>query len=183
MALRQWLHQNVDSVVSMYEDRFDLYIFQMQRIEVSDQNQKFGVHWWKKLALYKATSTFSPLQYIVISPLPMSVKRTKELRALNGWYESKLFCNTYSIKCTLWCPWNTYDWCRTADWAFKKSSPYIFSVVWILKNHRYIMFAPVVSNSFCNLYMLTRLDHILKIFKIFSEMHLISIPLCNLAPC
>lgn len=85
MALKQWLHQNVESVVSMYEDRFDLYSFQMQQINETEKNPQFKLDWWKKFALHNAASTFSPLQYMVISPLPMSVKRTKELRDLSGW--------------------------------------------------------------------------------------------------
>ncbi|PIA40176.1 hypothetical protein AQUCO_02500107v1 [Aquilegia coerulea] len=84
MALKQWLHQNMNSVVSMYEDRFDLYIFQLQTKE-SDKSQQDKLHWWKKLTMKKAAFTFSPLQYMQISPLSMSVKRTKELRSLNGW--------------------------------------------------------------------------------------------------
>ncbi|KAL5711756.1 hypothetical protein ACHQM5_014001 [Ranunculus cassubicifolius] len=92
MALKQFLHQNMDSVVSMYEDRFDLYSFQVQLVKESDKNKLDKLHWWKQLVVNKAASTVSSLQHMVISPLSLSVKRTKELRALSGWrYYFSLF--------------------------------------------------------------------------------------------
>ncbi|KAF9612277.1 hypothetical protein IFM89_038847 [Coptis chinensis] len=92
MALKQWLHQNMDSVVSMYEDRFDLYSFQIQLTKEADKSRQDKLPWWKKLTLKKATPVVKPLQFMVISPLSMPVKRTRELRALNGWrYYFSLF--------------------------------------------------------------------------------------------
>ncbi|KAL5730916.1 hypothetical protein ACHQM5_003698 [Ranunculus cassubicifolius] len=79
-------------VVSMYEDRFDLYSFQVQLVKESDKKKLDKLHWWKKLVVNKAASTVSSLQHMVISPLSLSVKRTKELRALSGWrYYFSLF--------------------------------------------------------------------------------------------
>ncbi|KAF6170752.1 hypothetical protein GIB67_015704 [Kingdonia uniflora] len=39
VALDRWLHQNIESIVSMYEDRFDLWTFQIQPLERPDINQ------------------------------------------------------------------------------------------------------------------------------------------------
>ncbi|KAF8402076.1 hypothetical protein HHK36_013028 [Tetracentron sinense] len=84
VALNQWLHQNMESVVSMYEDRFDLFTLQIQFLEEPNKGQTKKLHWWKKITLRKPASMLSPLCYVVISQLSMPVKRTKELRALIG---------------------------------------------------------------------------------------------------
>nr|DAD23898.1 TPA_asm: hypothetical protein HUJ06_025361 [Nelumbo nucifera] len=86
VALNQWLHQNMESVVSMYEDRFDLYILCVQPTVEPKKSETNKFCWWKKLMLWKSEPTLSPLCYVVIGQLSMPVKRTMELRALTGWY-------------------------------------------------------------------------------------------------
>ncbi|KAF3593519.1 hypothetical protein DY000_02025654 [Brassica cretica] len=69
VALYQWLHQNMEAVVSMYKDRFDLYILQTQVINNPDGGDN-----------------------------TKSVKRTKELKALSGWsYYFSLFLELSDI--------------------------------------------------------------------------------------
>lgn len=86
MALNQWLYQNVEAVVSMYEDRFDLCTLQSMIIEETSQNQTGNPSWWKNLTRRKSGMMPSSFCYVVISQFPISVKRTKELKALTGWY-------------------------------------------------------------------------------------------------
>ncbi|KAJ4871183.1 hypothetical protein Rs2_47196 [Raphanus sativus] len=88
VALYQWLHQNMEAVVSMYEDRFDLYILQTQVINNPDGGDDTESRsWWRKLTpgKAKAASSSSPLRYSIISDFSLPVKRTKELKALSGW--------------------------------------------------------------------------------------------------
>ncbi|KAJ4969390.1 hypothetical protein NE237_016091 [Protea cynaroides] len=91
VALNQWLHQNMESIVLMYEDRFELCTLQVQFLK--EQKSETGeFYWWKKLGLRISKPTLSPLSYVVISQLSISLKRTKELRALTGWrYYFSLF--------------------------------------------------------------------------------------------
>ncbi|CAF2010312.1 uncharacterized protein LOC106349018 isoform X1 [Brassica napus] len=101
VALYQWLHQNMEAVVSMYEDRFDLYILQTQVINNPDgvDDTKSG-SWWRKLTpgKAKAASSSSPLRYSIISDFSLPVKRTKELKALSGWrYYFSLFLELSDI--------------------------------------------------------------------------------------
>ncbi|XP_013616181.1 PREDICTED: uncharacterized protein LOC106322644 isoform X1 [Brassica oleracea var. oleracea] len=95
VALYQWLHQNMEAVVSMYEDRFDLYILQTQVINNPDGGgDTKSYSWWRKA---KAASS-SPLRYSVISDFSLPVKRTKELKALSGWrYYFSLFLELSDI--------------------------------------------------------------------------------------
>lgn len=86
VALNQWLHQNMEAVVSMYEDRFDLRTLQSQLIEGPSKTNTDNFSWWKRLTLRKSESVASPLHYVVINDISITVKRTKELRALTGWY-------------------------------------------------------------------------------------------------
>ncbi|KAK8688598.1 hypothetical protein V6N13_087355 [Hibiscus sabdariffa] len=86
VALNQWLYQNLEAIVSMYEDRFDLYTLKSQLIEENSSDYAETYSWWKKLMLRKYESVPTSLQYVVISHFSMAVKRTKELRALTGWY-------------------------------------------------------------------------------------------------
>lgn len=90
MALSQWLYQNMEAVVSMYEDRFDLRTLQRQLIEEPSKRGTEKFSWWKKLGLRKSGTMLSPLRFFVISYITVPVKRTKELRALTGWYVSSL---------------------------------------------------------------------------------------------
>lgn len=85
VALNQWLHQNMAAVASMYEDRFDLSILECQHIQSrDDQNVNFG--WLKKISFMRSGSISSSQRYVTISSISVPVKRTKELRALVGWY-------------------------------------------------------------------------------------------------
>ncbi|KAK7255928.1 hypothetical protein RIF29_29356 [Crotalaria pallida] len=98
VALNQWLYHNMDTVVSMYEDRFDLCTLESQPIDLPDNSQTANHSWWKRLT-QKNSKTVSPeLHCIVINPLSMAVKRTKELRALTGWrYYFSLFLELSDI--------------------------------------------------------------------------------------
>uniref|UniRef100_A0A2P2KYU8 Uncharacterized protein LOC105125793 isoform X1 n=1 Tax=Rhizophora mucronata TaxID=61149 RepID=A0A2P2KYU8_RHIMU len=86
IALNQWLYQNMEAVVSIYEDRFDLCTFQLKVIEEASQNQTEKCSWWKKLTLRNSVISRSSVSYTVISQFSLPVKRTKELRELTGWY-------------------------------------------------------------------------------------------------
>uniref|UniRef100_A0A7N2LLL1 Uncharacterized protein n=1 Tax=Quercus lobata TaxID=97700 RepID=A0A7N2LLL1_QUELO len=85
VALSQWLYLNVEAVVSMYEDRFDLWTLQNQLIEAPGNSQAENYSWWKRLTLRKFDTVSSPIHYIMIRQFSMPVKRMKELRALRGW--------------------------------------------------------------------------------------------------
>ncbi|XP_058103433.1 uncharacterized protein LOC131247003 [Magnolia sinica] len=85
VALKQWMHQNIESVVSMYEDRFDLCTLRTQLLEDPKESRREKLRWWKKLTFQKPPAICSPLCYVVISHMSLPVKRTKELRALTGW--------------------------------------------------------------------------------------------------
>ncbi|XP_077227179.1 phosphoglycolate phosphatase isoform X2 [Tasmannia lanceolata] len=104
VALNQWLHQNIESVVSMYEDRFDIYSLETQPLE-EDPNKIRAerIHWWKKFTLQKsAVTSTSHLRYVVISQLSLPVRRTKELRALTAWrYYVSLFLEFLDISMPL----------------------------------------------------------------------------------
>jgi hypothetical protein len=69
----------------MYEDRFDLCTLQLKFIEEPCENQIEKHPWWKKLTLRKSIMMQSSC-FSAISHFSMPVKRTKELRALTGWY-------------------------------------------------------------------------------------------------
>ncbi|KAJ4728506.1 Phosphoglycolate phosphatase [Melia azedarach] len=99
VALKQWLYQNVEAVVSMYEDRFDLCTFESQPVEeASKDHQTENYSWWKKLTQRKSEPVVSALHYIEIMNISISVKRTKELRALTGWrYYFSLFLELSDI--------------------------------------------------------------------------------------
>ncbi|KAL1198899.1 hypothetical protein V5N11_008517 [Cardamine amara subsp. amara] len=100
VALYQWLHQNMEAVVSMYEDRFDLYILQTQVINnLNGSDDTESLNWWRKLTLGKTkTASSTPLRYSIISDFSLPVKRTKELKALSGWrYYFSLFLELSDI--------------------------------------------------------------------------------------
>lgn len=106
VALKLWLYQNVEAVVSMYEDRFDLCTFQSQLIEKPSRDQRTENHsWWKNLTQRKSGPMTSASSYIKIMSISIPVKRTKELRALKGWYASSLCLSLacmYITNVTLW---------------------------------------------------------------------------------
>ncbi|XP_065875434.1 uncharacterized protein [Euphorbia lathyris] len=85
VTLNQWIYQNLEAVISMYEDRFDLCTLQSKVAEEPCQIQAENSSWWKKLTWRKPGTITSSMHYTVISPFSMPVKRTKELRALTGW--------------------------------------------------------------------------------------------------
>ena len=73
------------AVASMYEDRFDLCILESQPTESrGSETELFG--WLKKISFMRSDSVSSALRYVNINSISVPVKRTKELRALVGWY-------------------------------------------------------------------------------------------------
>ncbi|CAL0304516.1 unnamed protein product [Lupinus luteus] len=98
VTLNQWLHHNIGTVVSMYEDRFDLWTLESQPIDLPDSTQTGKQSWWKRLTQQNSKTISPELHCIAISPLLMPVKRTKELRALIGWrYYFSLFLELSDI--------------------------------------------------------------------------------------
>ncbi|XP_027350110.1 uncharacterized protein LOC113861476 [Abrus precatorius] len=98
VALNQWLYDNMDTVVSMYEDRFDLCTLESQPIDITDNSQTENQNWWKRLTHQNSKSMSSELHCIEISHFSMPVKRTRELRALTGWrYYFSLFLELSDI--------------------------------------------------------------------------------------
>ncbi|XP_039025061.1 uncharacterized protein LOC120158240 [Hibiscus syriacus] len=88
----------MEAIVSMYEDRFNLYMLKSQLIEENSSDYAETYSWWKKLILRKYGSVPTSSQYVVISYFSMSIKRTKELRALTRWrYYFSLFLEFYDI--------------------------------------------------------------------------------------
>nr|BAD22996.1 unknown protein [Oryza sativa Japonica Group]BAD38126.1 unknown protein [Oryza sativa Japonica Group]BAG89886.1 unnamed protein product [Oryza sativa Japonica Group] len=83
VAINGWLHQYFESVVSMYEDRFELYVLSRKLCEKPADNQAEVTNWWR-LGFGKP-STVTLLEYVHISSFSLPVRRTKELRALAGW--------------------------------------------------------------------------------------------------
>lgn len=75
----------MEAVVSMYEDRFDLCIFQYQLVEESSKDKDQTINWWKKLNVISSRPVSRQLNVLVIDHISVPVKRTKELRALTGW--------------------------------------------------------------------------------------------------
>lgn len=97
--MNQWLHQNIQAVVSMYEDRFDLRTLQSQLIEGPNKTDADNFSWWKRLTLWKSGSVTSPLRHVVINDISITVKRTRELRAVTGWYVLSLCLHTLYLTC------------------------------------------------------------------------------------
>ncbi|XP_028071345.1 uncharacterized protein LOC114273734 isoform X2 [Camellia sinensis] len=98
VALNRWLHQNIELVISMYEDRFDLCTLESQLIEEPSKTEAEKLSWWKKLTMRKSGSVSSPFRYVLINYISITVKRTKELRALTGWrYYFSLFLELADI--------------------------------------------------------------------------------------
>ncbi|RYQ88891.1 hypothetical protein Ahy_B09g095815 isoform A [Arachis hypogaea] len=102
VALNQWLYHNMDTVVSMYEDRFDLCTLGSQRIDLPNISQTETQSWWRRLSQLNSKTVSPELQYLVINHFSMPVKRTKELRALAGWrYYFSLFLELSDISMPL----------------------------------------------------------------------------------
>ncbi|KAL8141056.1 hypothetical protein V2J09_007077 [Rumex salicifolius] len=83
VTMHQWFYQNFEAVASMYEDCFDLCTLQIGLFPQSTQENSEKSSWWNQLFQKKSKAVLS--SYAVISPSSISVKRTKELRALTGW--------------------------------------------------------------------------------------------------
>lgn len=94
VALSQWLQQNFESVVSMYEDRFELFVLRREQLVDTRENQSERRAWWSMFAFEK--KTYSSLHYVQIRPFALPVKRTKELRALTGWKYYFSLCLEFS---------------------------------------------------------------------------------------
>ena len=88
VAINWWLHQYFDSVVSMYDDRFELYVLCRKKCEKPEDNQAERTNWWK--LAFGNPSVPALLDYVNISPFSLPARRTKELRALTGWYARAL---------------------------------------------------------------------------------------------
>lgn len=99
VALNQWLHQNMEAIVSMFEDRFDLCTLQTQLISQPNKTETDNFSWWKRITTFRKSQEVSTtFTYVVISSFSMPVKRTKELRALSGWrYYFSLFLELSDI--------------------------------------------------------------------------------------
>ncbi|KAK7292975.1 hypothetical protein RJT34_15834 [Clitoria ternatea] len=98
VALKQWLYHNMDTVVSMYEDRFDLCTLDSQPIDLTNNTQTENQNWWKRLTQPNSKTVSPELHCIEIRHFSMPVKRTKELRALTGWrYYFSLFLELSDI--------------------------------------------------------------------------------------
>ncbi|RLN07707.1 hypothetical protein C2845_PM11G05830 [Panicum miliaceum] len=96
VATNWWLHQYFDSVASMYEDRFELYVLCRKKCEKPADNQAERTNWWK--LAFGTPSVPALLDYVNISPFSLPARRTKELRALTGWrYYFSLFLELSDI--------------------------------------------------------------------------------------
>ncbi|XP_020107429.1 uncharacterized protein LOC109723468 isoform X3 [Ananas comosus] len=82
VALNRWLQQNFESVVAMFDDRYELYVLSRQQREMPE-NHKRAI-WWKRFA-FRNSEAPSVENFVQISPFSLPAKRTKELRALTGW--------------------------------------------------------------------------------------------------
>ncbi|KAL7084415.1 hypothetical protein ACP275_14G222100 [Erythranthe tilingii] len=98
VALHQWMHQNMEAVVSMFEDQFDLCTLQSQLVEESSSSEAENFGWWKKLSINRSGPVSSSLHFVAINQISVPVKRTMELRALTGWkYYFSLFLELADI--------------------------------------------------------------------------------------
>lgn len=81
----QWIHQNFGEIVLMYEDRFDLRVLKIEPCQKPAEKQSENLSWWRRLMLRKSVTMQSSLNYAAVSLFPLTLKRTRELRALKGW--------------------------------------------------------------------------------------------------
>ncbi|CAL4887661.1 unnamed protein product [Urochloa decumbens] len=96
VAINWWLRQYFESVVSMYEDRFELYVLCRKKSEKPVDNQAERTNWW--MLAFRKPSAPALLDYVNISPFSLPARRTKELRALIGWrYYFSLFLELSDI--------------------------------------------------------------------------------------
>ncbi|KAH9621068.1 hypothetical protein KSS87_001489 [Heliosperma pusillum] len=85
VAMCEWMHRNFGEIVLMYEDRFDMRVLKPEPYHESSDKNKESLRWWSTLFLRNSAKTESSMRYAVISPFSLSLKRTRELRALKGW--------------------------------------------------------------------------------------------------
>lgn len=98
VTMNQWLYQNFEAVASMYEDRFDLCTLQRVHSQESMKSYNENPSWWKGFSLKRSSASQASSQYAAICDFSLSVKRTKELRALAGWkYYFSLFLELSDI--------------------------------------------------------------------------------------
>jgi hypothetical protein len=81
----------------MYEDRFELYIMCHKEQENSNSNLMKNINWW--MLDFAKPASHSSGKYIQLVPFSLSVKRTKELRALVGWYSLSLSLSLFLSFC------------------------------------------------------------------------------------
>ena len=86
VAMWQWIHQNFGEIVLMYEDRFDLRVLKIEPCQKPAEKHSDSLSWWRRLTLSRSVTAQSSLNYAVVSLFPLTLKRTRELRALKGWY-------------------------------------------------------------------------------------------------
>lgn len=88
VALRSWLQQNFSSVVAMFEDRFELWT--IQRLynggQISEEEIQKSTEQGPN-----ARQDEDPAQGIKLAVVQLSARRSKELRALTGWYFASSF--------------------------------------------------------------------------------------------
>ncbi|WOK96834.1 hypothetical protein Cni_G05542 [Canna indica] len=107
VVLNQWLQENFESVTSMYEDRFELHVLRRELLDNPIQSQNDSVDWWKKLP-FRKSAIKSSLPYVHISQFSLPLRRTKELRALTGWYkQDEVQGSTFLEKKSLICTFET----------------------------------------------------------------------------
>lgn len=85
VAMREWIHQNFGEIVLMYEDRFDLRVLKIEPCCEPAEKLKETRSWWRRYTLKKSITVQSSLHYSVVSHFSLTLKRTRELRALKGW--------------------------------------------------------------------------------------------------
>ncbi|PKA51198.1 hypothetical protein AXF42_Ash010638 [Apostasia shenzhenica] len=83
VVLKQWLQQNFESVIALYEDRFMLFVLSSQIIERPVVTQSENSIWQK--LLFRKRAKLCAFSYVKINPVFLTVKRMKELQALSGW--------------------------------------------------------------------------------------------------
>ncbi|KAG0447056.1 hypothetical protein HPP92_028503 [Vanilla planifolia] len=83
VLLKQWLQQNFESVISLYEDRFELLVLSREKLDDMAKSQSKSSIWQK--LIFRRQWTASRSNYVRIKPISLTVKRTKELQALTGW--------------------------------------------------------------------------------------------------
>ena len=91
VALNSWLKENFQSVASMFEDRYDLWILKPLILSADNSRDSTSKNKQKDSFRDSARNTMThprkQSELIVIEQSKLPVKRIKELRALTGWYQ------------------------------------------------------------------------------------------------